>query len=187
MCQRRQKSWSDTGGVGGVEVLGEAEPEQQGDADRDVGVAAEVGIDLDRVPVDRRRGSRRSSACAGRRRPGRRSTTRCTRDDDLLEQPGRDQPEPRARSRCRRGSRSCRICGRSSSPRTIGPGDEVREERQVDGEVDGSRRWELAPVDVDHVADRHEGEERDRRPAAGPALSGKRHCRRTEVRSGCRG
>ena len=40
-------------GVGRVEVLREREAEQERDADRDVGVAGEVGVDLDRVGVDR--------------------------------------------------------------------------------------------------------------------------------------
>ena len=38
--------------VGGVEVLREADAEQQRAADGDVGVAGEVGVDLDGVGVD---------------------------------------------------------------------------------------------------------------------------------------
>jgi hypothetical protein len=37
--------------VRGVEVLREAEAEQQGQPDRHVGVAREIGVDLDRVRV----------------------------------------------------------------------------------------------------------------------------------------
>ena len=37
----------------------------------------------------------------------------------------------------------------------------MREERDVDGEVQRLGRLQLAPVDVDHVADGHEGEERN--------------------------
>ncbi len=40
------------GRVGPAEVLGEPEAHQQGEADGDVGVAAEVGVDLDGVAVD---------------------------------------------------------------------------------------------------------------------------------------
>ena len=45
-------------GVGRVEVVGEAEPEKQRDADRDVGISAEVRPDLDRIGVDREKGVR---------------------------------------------------------------------------------------------------------------------------------
>ena len=52
MCQRRQKSWIETAVYGRVEVLREPEAEEQRDADRDVRVAGEVGVDLDGVAVD---------------------------------------------------------------------------------------------------------------------------------------
>ena len=53
MCQRRQKSWIETAAYGRVEVVREPEPEQEREADRDVGVAGEVGVDLHRIGVER--------------------------------------------------------------------------------------------------------------------------------------
>ena len=52
MCQRRQKSMRLSGEVGAVEVFGEAEAHEQADAERDVGVAGEVEVELEGVAVD---------------------------------------------------------------------------------------------------------------------------------------
>ena len=60
-----------------------------------------------------------------------------------------------------RGSRLWRICGRQLLAPHDRTRDEVREERQVDGQVHRAGGRELLPVDVDHVADRHEREEGD--------------------------
>jgi hypothetical protein len=81
-------------------------------------------------------------------------------DDDLLHEPDRDQPERQARLH------PPRITSLAQLREELGgaddrAGDEVREERQVDGEVEEGRRVQLLPVDVDHVAERLEGEERD--------------------------
>ena len=49
MCQRRQNSVIARERVGLVEVLGEVKPSMQRQADRHVGVAGEVEVDLQRV------------------------------------------------------------------------------------------------------------------------------------------
>ena len=79
--------------VGRVEVLREAEAEQQGEADGDVGVAAEVAVDLHRVaPGGEDRLGRR--VLGGRREDRRDDRARDVGGDhDLLEQAGQDQPE----------------------------------------------------------------------------------------------
>ncbi len=59
------------------------------------------------------------------------------------------------------GSRRRRIWGSNSLAAHDRPGQEMREERDVDREVERLGRFELAAVDVDHVADRHEREEGD--------------------------
>ena len=61
----------------------------------------------------------------------------------------------------RRGSARTWSCGANSLARTIGPGDEVREERHVERQLVEAQGPELAATDVDHVADGVEREERD--------------------------
>ncbi len=61
----------------------------------------------------------------------------------------------------RRGSRGRRSWGRNSDVAHDRAGDEMREERQVDSEVEEPRRPNHFPAHVDHVAERLEREERD--------------------------
>ncbi len=49
MCQRRQNSVMDCDWYGESKFFGEHEPQHQAKADRHVGVAAEVEVDLERV------------------------------------------------------------------------------------------------------------------------------------------
>ncbi len=147
--------------VGRVEVLGEPEAEQQRQSDGDVGVAAEVAVDLHRV-APRREDRLRRGVLRGEVKTGVTIALGHVRGDDhLLEQAGQDQPE---------GTRVVDRVGVAPAPdlgQQLGaphdrPGQQVREERDVDREVERLGRLELAPVDVDHVADGHEGEEGDR-------------------------
>ena len=93
MCHLRQKLWIDVAAYGRVEVLREAQAEQQRAADGDVGVAAEVGVDLDGVAVDAEQDLEvRVLARVGEHRLDDRARHEA-RDHDLLEQSGEDQPE----------------------------------------------------------------------------------------------
>jgi hypothetical protein len=69
MCQRRQKSWIEGRPVGRVEVLGQRDPEEEGEAQRHVGVAREVEVELEGVG-QRRLPGRRDGGRGTRRDPG---------------------------------------------------------------------------------------------------------------------
>ena len=147
-------------GVRRVEVLREREAEQQRDADRDVRVAGEVGVDLDGVRVDadqdlqRRVVSRRREDLVHDRR------RQVVRDHHLLEQPGGDQVEGAARIDPSRVARALQLRDQLRRAHDR-PRDEVREERQVRGELLEGRRDDVAAVGVHDVADSHERVEGD--------------------------
>ncbi len=146
--------------VGRVEVLGEPEAEQQGEADGDVRVAAEVAVDLYGV-APRREDRFEGGVLPGRREDGLDDRARHVRGDDhLLEQAGQDQPE-RPRVVDRFGVALASDLGQQLRAADDRARQQVGEEGDVHHEVQRSRRLELAPVDVDDVADRHEGEEGD--------------------------
>ena len=81
-------------------------------------------------------------------------------DRDLLDQPEGDQRDPGA-DRDLGGSRGALELGKELARADDRPGDEVREEAQVDGGVDERGRLGVAALHVDDVGDRLEGEERD--------------------------
>ena len=148
------------GAVRPVEVLRELEAEELGHADRDVGVPAEVGVDHDRVSPDREQRLDRAvtRGIAEHRIDDRRRQE--ARHHHLLEQAAEDQPRgasdvdvPWVASHVELRDQLVRSHDR--------PGDQVREERQVQVEVDPARRLRVAPLDVHDVCDRHEREERD--------------------------
>ena len=146
--------------VGLVEVVGEPDAHQQGDADRHVGVAGEVGVDLHGV---RDRGDRELEVGRLTRRREDRVDDRggqVVRDHDLLEHAPADQPG---------GAHRVDALAVASTPQLVfelrhphdRTGHEVGEERQVDREVEQRDRFLLLAVDVDDVADGAEREERD--------------------------
>ena len=147
-------------GVGAVEVVGEPDPQEHRDADGDVGVPGEVGVDLHRVrpradeqlpvPVLAGRDEHRVHDRGGQ----------VVRDDHLLEQAAADQPDGPDRVH-RLGvpaATQLRDELRDADDRS---GDQVREEGQVDREVERGDRLLLTAVDVDDVGDGAEQEERD--------------------------
>ena len=148
------------GGIGPVEVLGEAEAQQQGDADGDVGVAAEVGVDLDGVPPDGH-DHLRSGVLVG---VGEDRVDHVGGEvggqHHLLGQPGGDQPEGLHVVDVVRIASPADL-GQQLGPADDGAGHQVGEEGEEDGQVDRPGRLQHPPVDVHHVADRHEGEEGD--------------------------
>ena len=161
MCQRRQNALDRGGRVGRVEVLGEAEPEQQRAADGDVGVAAEVRVDLDGVA---RRSPNRISrfVCAS----GFANTGSTIADATKLEmttflnRPAKISRSASAASSRRGSGHLVELRQQLARPHDR-PGDEVREERQVDREVEERRRLGVPSVRVDDVAEGLEGEEGD--------------------------
>ena len=82
------------------------------------------------------------------------------RDRHLLHQPERDQREPGPDGHvvrvARRGELGDELARADDRAR-----DQVGKEAQVDRDVDGPRGLDQAPVDVDRVRDRLEGEEAD--------------------------
>ena len=147
-------------GVRGVEVLREAKPEQERQADRDVRVSEEVGVDLDRVGVDPDQHLERGVLV---RRP-----------EDLVDDVrgqvvGDHHLHEEARADQEEGARGVDV---ARIPRRVElrdqlsgaddrSGDQMREEREVGGELPEAGRREVAAIDVDDVADRHEREEGD--------------------------
>ncbi len=131
-----------------VEVLRELEAEQERDADGDVGVAGEVGVDLHRVGVDGDQDLERRVLVGVGEDLVDDVRGQVARDHHLLEEPGGDQVEGSARVHPVR--RAGRVQLRDELVRANDrPGDEVREEREVDGELLERRRLRVAAVDVD--------------------------------------
>src|SRR5262249_5235203 len=148
------------GGVGPVEVLGEGDAQQQGDADGDVRVAAEVGVDLHGVAVDGDQDLRRAVLGRDAEHGVDDGGGDVAGDDHLLEQAAPDEE----------GGAGGVALGEHPGGVQLGeelrgahdrPGDQVGEEGQVDGEVQPAPGDQLAPVDVHDVADGLEGEEGD--------------------------
>ena len=143
-----------------AEVLDELDAHQLRRAARDVRVAGEVAVDLEREgvdaeqDVDARVWRRRIEGGVGE--PG-----EVVGDEDFLEVPHAMSHAPsRICSRVMR--RGASICDSRFEARRIGPGHQVRKERDEHREVQQvARRRDLAPVDVDDVAHRHERVERD--------------------------
>ena len=148
------------GRVRGVEVLREPEPEQERDPDRDVRVAEEVGVDLHRVRVDADEHLERRVLVGGAEDLVDDVRGQVVRDHDLHEQARADEEERAGRVDVARVARRLELRDELARAHDR-PGDEMREEREVGGELRKRRRLEVAPVDVDDVADRHEREERD--------------------------
>ena len=143
-----------------VEVVREADAHEHREADRHVGVPGEVRVDLHRVRP-RADEQLQVGVLAGCDEDGIDDRGREeVRDHDLLEQTAADQPHGTDRVDPVRVAAASQLRGelRHAHDR---PGDEVREERQVHGEVDQGDRFLVAAEDVDQVADRAEREERD--------------------------
>ena len=147
--------------VGGVEVLGEMESQQQGNADGHVRVAREVAVDLQRIGVD----ARQTLEAGVKQRLVEDAVHEVerdvVRDDRLLEQSREDQEDsrPEHRARNHRVAADLRDEVACADDRA---GHELREEREVEEVFQPVRKGlELAAVDVDRVAHRLEDEERD--------------------------
>ena len=143
--------------VGIVEVLEELESEHASEANRHVGVAAEVEVDLQRVadgPEPRERAGWR-----GRSERLVRHFRHHVGEQHLLVEAD-DEPEDATRELVPAGpARSDLVTDRCVAHN--GARNELREERNVQGQ---QKRIALGPDatgDVDHVAERLEGEERD--------------------------
>ena len=122
MCQRRQKSWSDTAAYGESKFCGKLEAEQERHADRDVGVAAEVGVDLDGVAVDGDQHLERRVLVRRREHSVDDVRRQVVGDHHLLEEAGDDQEERAATSFTCAGSRGAlELRQQLAGARTIGP------------------------------------------------------------------
>ena len=126
--------------VRAAEVLREDVTHQQREPDRHVGVAGEVAVDLRRVRV---RGEQRRPALAYASGTAKTGSTTVARevvgDDHLLDQPERDQRDARADRDLVRIPRLGQL--RKELARAHDrPGHEVREEAEIDRDVDRARR-----------------------------------------------
>ena len=121
--------------VGAAEVLREDVAHQQREADRHVGVAREVAVDLRRVGV----GGQRDVRARVRLRDGEHGVDDRARevvgDHDLLHEAEADQRDPRADGDLARVARLGELRQELARPHDR-PRDEVREEAQVDRDVD---------------------------------------------------
>ena len=148
--------------VGGVEVLREAEAEEQGDADSHVRIAREVAVDLQGVAVD----ARETLETRVEQRFVEDAVDEVERDevgdDGFLEQTAQNQKDARAEHFARHHHRILPDLG----DEVARPHDRSRyqlgEEREVEQVVEPIVQRPQAPaVDVDGVAHRLEDEERN--------------------------
>ena len=146
--------------VRAVEVLREDEAQHQRQPYRHVRVAREVAVDLGGVAVGGEQG------VGGRERLWHREhrvdelARQVVGDHQLLDEPQRDQRQPRPHGDAVRVSRRLQL--RQELARAHDrPGDEVREEAEVNRRVHQRGGLGLAPVGVDHVGDGLEAEEAD--------------------------
>ena len=148
--------------VRGVEVLGEAEAQQQGDADRHVRVAREVAVDLQGIAVD----ARQALEARIEQRLVEDAVDEIERDvvrnDRLFEESRKDQEDSRAEHFARHDDRVAADLGDEVPGPDDRACDQLGEEREVEKVVAPvAERFELSAVDVDRVAHRLEHEERD--------------------------
>ena len=145
--------------VRAIEVLGEVEPEEQRDTDGDVGVPAEVGVDLRGEAVY---GEQDLERTVCRRIPEHRihdGRGQEARDHDLLEQPPEDEVRGPAHVQSPRVPPGPDL-GQQLRATDDGSRYEVWEEGEVHEQVQRGGGLDLAAVHVHHVADGHEGVER---------------------------
>ncbi len=76
--------------IGRVEVLRQLVPEERGAPDGDVAVTGEIGVDLDRVTVDRQEHLERREALGGREHAVHERLGEVISDDDLLREASGD-------------------------------------------------------------------------------------------------
>ena len=146
--------------VGVVEVLREDEAHQQREADRDVRVAGEVAVDLGRVGVGGEDRVGREVGLGDAEHRVDELAGEGVGERHLLDQPERDQRQAGADRDPVRVARRLQLGQELARPHDR-PGDQVREEAQVDRRVDQRGGLGVAALDVDDVGDRLEGEEAD--------------------------
>ncbi len=145
-------------GIGTIEVLREADAEQQRQADRHIGVAREVAVDLGGVAVDRQEHVGTGVLLRHREDGVDEIARKEVGDGQLLEEPEADQHDARPDRDLAAIPRRLHLRQelRGAHDRS---GDEVREEAEVEREVQQRAGLHLAAPHVDHVRDRLEGVE----------------------------
>ena len=150
------------GAIGLVEVLRETIAEQRRDADGDIGVGREVGVNLHRIGIDRHN----QVEARELRRVGEHRIDQAHRkvvgDHHLLEQAAENEQhvlaEREVAGAAGRGQLRQEFVGAHD-----GAGDQMRKEADVEQDVDGRpRRLQTAAKDINYVGDGVKGEERDR-------------------------
>ena len=159
MFQRRQKSPGPVARYGLLEVLDQVEAEPLRHAARDVGVGRKVGVDLDRKrehagPQHEELGLRQGEHLV-------RDHADVVGDHELLEEAPHDQHRRVARGRRREPPLALELRQQVGGPHDRA-GHQVRKERDEGRDVDKPRPGRRVPaIDVDGVAHRLEGVERD--------------------------
>ena len=152
----------DGGGlVGAVEVLGELESEQEGNADCHVGVTRKVAIDLERVAIDGKEVFESAVEVGLVEDALYEVDADVVADDGFLEKSSDDVENTRAEHGICDHERTTNLWDEVTCPdnRTR---HKLREETDVESIVEQAiERFDVAPIDIDGVTQRLEREERD--------------------------
>jgi len=147
--------------IGCIEVLGEAEAEQQCDSYGHIGVAREVAVDLQCVAVDSHQTLESRIQSRLVEDTVHEVERYIIRDDGLLHKADDDKADARTEHSLGNHQRAANL--RNKIPRSHNRAcHKLREEREVEHIINPSlQRFYLATIDVDGVAHRLEHEERD--------------------------
>ncbi len=137
-------------GVRAVEVVREAEAEQQGDADGHVRIGGEVAVDLHAVAVDRDQYLQRRVLARGVEDRIDDLCGKQIRERGLLDQAADDQKGSSGDRHLARVARGGQLGDELTGPHDR-PGHEMREEGLVNSEVDRLRRADVPTLDVNGV------------------------------------
>ena len=149
------------GAVGVVEVLRELEPEQEGDADGHVGVAREVAVNLEGVAIDGQEVLQAAVEVGLVEDALHEVDGDVVADDGFLEESGHDVEDAGAEHLAGDEEGAANL-GDEVAGTDNGACHELGEEADVEGVVEQAVEGaDVAPIDIDGVAERLEGEEGD--------------------------
>ena len=182
MCQRRQKSRRGDRLVGRVEVERQAQAEHQRHADRHVGIAGEVEVELEGEgqAADPGLGGGQRGAAPPAEKAGSARWASVSAMHDLLGQA--DDEQHQAAAQILPSVRAARVALELRDDLVVAhqrPGDQLREEGDEHPEVEEAVDVPVAAAQVHQVADLLEHEEADpeRQDQAARAARSRRRCR----------
>ena len=149
-----------SGAIGLVEIAREAEAEQASKADRHVGIGGKIAVDLHGIAI----GGERQFQAGMARRVGKHRIDQVHRDvvgdHRLLHRAPQDQDETGRRFLPPEARGVAQLRQQVAGPHDR-PGHEMGKEAHQQGEIEQPRRARAAVVDIDHIAQALEREERD--------------------------